>query len=212
MQVPDKDHHILNPLKEFLTLVYFNKLECSEVSDNLRFGDNMLENSYLYVNDLLSLLPEPHYTDCVNFIKTHRELFETSKGSAIKHQAWPGGYKQHIEEVMNIAVVTYCALNDWRPLPFTLPDALLCLFLHDIEKVWKHVLKEEDKLNLDKDKFLKENFHLTEEHLNAIKYAHGEGEDYHPVNRVQTPLAAFVHHCDNTSARIWFDFPKERNL
>jgi hypothetical protein len=47
-------------------------------------------------------------------------------------------------------------MNNFRPLGFSLSDAILILFLHDLEK----------------------------------------------------PLAAFVHLCDTTSARIWPDFPK----
>jgi len=47
--------------------------------------------------------------------------------------------------------------------------------------------------------------------LNALKYVHGEGNDYNPEVNVQGPLAAFVHCCDTFSARVWPDFPKERD-
>lgn len=170
------------------------------------------------IEELLDLLDGPHRYDCQAFMRKHGELFNTSKGSATKHQPWPGGYRDHITEVMRIAYVTYHALSTIRPLPFTLSAALLCCFLHDIEKVWKHAPKEKLTwvengpglrvcLPIDKDKILADYFHLTDEHRNAIKYAHGEGEDYHPTERIQGPLGAFVHHCDNTSARIWFDKP-----
>lgn len=154
---------------------------------------------------------EPHCEDCLNFIAAFVDLFNTSRGTTVKHQPWPGGYRDHITEVMEIALVTYRALEKIRPLPFSLSDALLCCFLHDIEKVWKHALREGDKKDVDKDKILKEMFNLNDDHRNAIKYAHGEGEDYHPTDRIQGPLAAFVHHCDNTSARIWFDMPGPLN-
>ena len=49
------------------------------------------------------------------------------------------------------------------------------------------------------------NIKLTPEEENAIHYAHGEGSDHRKDQRVAGPLAAHVHHCDNTSARIWYD-------
>jgi hypothetical protein len=160
------------------------------------------------IEELLELVDEPHRTNCFNFLVDHYKLFCSSKGSGIKHQAWPGGYRDHITEVMNIAIVTYEALETIRLLPFSLSDALFCCFLHDVEKIWKHALNEADKETIDKYQILSEEFHLNEDHWNAIKYAHGEGDDYHPIERIQKPLAAFVHHCDNTSARIWFDYPQ----
>jgi hypothetical protein len=165
--------------------------------------------SYQTVEQLVGLISLPHQDDCVKFIQTNQRLFNTSKGSATKHQAWKGGYRDHITEVMNIALVTYLGLEKIRPLPFSLSDALLGCFLHDVEKLWKHAIDPADRdFEPDKDLLLKNQFHLESKHFNAVKYAHGEGDDYHPTKRIQTPLAAFVHHCDNTSARIWFDCPK----
>lgn len=160
------------------------------------------------IESMLRHLEDPHRAECQHFIDRNRRLFDSSKGSATKHQAWPGGYRDHIREVMRIGLVTYQALDaNIRPLPFSLSDALLCCFLHDIEKIWKHTLDPADKEVLDKDDELANSFTLNDEHRNAMKYAHGEGDDYHPTDRIQGPLAAFVHHCDNTSARIWFDKP-----
>lgn len=160
------------------------------------------------IEQLLRLVDEPHKSACLHFIEKHERLFNTSKGSAVKHQPWPGGYRDHITEVMQIAFVTYEGLERIRPLPFTMSDALVGCFLHDIEKIWKHTLNVEDKQSVDKDQLLDSNFTMTPDLWNAIHYAHGEGDDYHPIDRIQKPLAAFVHHCDNTSARIWFDKPE----
>ena len=153
-------------------------------------------------------MDQPHQDDSKAFIENNRRLFDTSKGSALKHQAWKGGYRDHITEVMNIAVVYYRALESIRPVAdFTLTDALLGCFLHDIEKLWKHTIDPADQIPIDKNQILETEFHLKPKHFNAVKYAHGEGDHYHKTLRIQTPLAAFVHHCDNTSARIWFDHP-----
>lgn len=159
------------------------------------------------IEQMLALVDEPHRTECLEFIEQFRSLFDSSKGSAIKHQAWPGGYRDHITEVMEIACRTYQSLEVIRELPFSLSDALFGCFLHDIEKMWKHTLDPEESETVDKGKTLSVFFTLNEDHQNAVKYAHGEGDDYHPTDRIQSPLAAFVHHCDNTSARIWFDKP-----
>jgi len=162
------------------------------------------------VEQLLMMVDEPHKTECLRFISKHRRLFNSSKGSAIKHQPWPGGYRDHVAEVMRIAAVTYRALEEIRPLPFTLGHALVGCFLHDIEKIWKHALEEDDRSSIDEVKLLSKHFTMNDDLWNAIHYAHGEGDDYHPTERIQRPLAAFVHHCDNTSARIWFDKPEVR--
>lgn len=161
------------------------------------------------IESMLELVEEPHRSDCLNFIEKNQLLFDSSYGSATKHQAWVGGYRDHITEVMHIAITTYRALETIRPLPFSLSDALVGCFTHDIEKIWKHAFDPNDRKYVDKEQILAAEFHLTDDLWNAVKYAHGEGDDYHPTERVQQPLAAFVHHCDNTSARIWFDQPGE---
>ena len=162
------------------------------------------------IEEMAKLMDSIHRDDCLSFIDHNRRLFDTSKGSSLKHQAWKGGYRDHITEVMNIAIITYHALEQLRPLPFSLSDALLGCFLHDVEKVWKHTIDPADQISdidVVKKQILKTEFHLDPRHFNAVKYAHGEGDDYHKTLRIQTPLAAFVHHCDNTSARIWFNEP-----
>lgn len=59
-------------------------------------------------------------------------------GSKSKHQNWQGGYIQHLEEIMNIAIEMYHLLDTKRTLTFTISDCILVLFLHDLEKPWKY--------------------------------------------------------------------------
>jgi hypothetical protein len=162
----------------------------------------------LDLNEMIDLIDEPQRSECKRFMEKNRRLICSSKGSATKHQAWPGGYHDHISEVMRICMTLYLGSTAVRPLSFSRSDALFGCFLHDIEKIWKHALLPEDRDYIDKDKLLREEFTLNDDHWNAIHYAHGEGDDYHPTDRIQCPLAAFVHHCDNHSARIWFDKPE----
>lgn len=163
---------------------------------------------------LLAKIDEPNRSACIRLYEENRKLWEQSPGSSHNHQAWPGGYVDHITEVMNIAIAIYTALNAARPLSFSLSDALLVLYLHDLEKPWKHVkgVKMEDKAQRNEFRLKKAaeyGIQLTAEHLNAIKYAEGELNDYSPKKRIMWPLAAFVHSCDVISARLWPDHPKE---
>lgn len=48
---------------------------------------------------------------------------------------------------------------------------------------------------------------FTETHINGIKYAEGELDDYSPKHRVSTELAAFTHACDHYSARVRHNYP-----
>ena len=175
---------------------------------------------YFKLKELNDLIDSPNKEACKKIYLDHKEMFDTAKGSNANHQAWEGGYIGHITDILNIAHFMYIEMDSRRELPFSLSDALLVLFLHDLEKPWKYAGNEEQLAELnsysDYQKFqsakMKEyGFELTEDHLNAIKYAHGEGDDFTNKRRVSSPLAAFIHCCDTMSARIWFNFPKELN-
>ncbi|MDO8466959.1 MAG: hypothetical protein Q7S83_02350 [bacterium] len=170
--------------------------------------------NYLRMEYLIGKIEEPNRSACMKLYEENRKLWEKSPGSSHNHQAWEGGYLDHITEVMNIAVNIYESLNAVRPLPFSLSDALLVLYLHDLEKPWKHVgkVKMENKAARHEFRLKKSaqyGIQLTAEHLNGIKYAEGEIDDYSPKKRFMGPLAAFAHMCDVCSARVWHDHPKE---
>lgn len=180
-----------------------------------------MDEKYHSLDELISMIDEPNKTPSQNLYFNNKEKFQRAKGSSFKHQAWVGGYIDHIEEVMNISIPFYEMLNSRRELPFSISDALLVLYLHDLEKAWKYGGSEEEVKEYEKfeknydfitSKALEYNFKLTAEHLNALKYVHGEGEDYNKKINIQGPLAAFVHNCDIISARIWHDFPKKRKI
>lgn len=145
-------------------------------------------------------------------------------GSTGAHQAWPGGYADHVREVMNLAYKLYDALDNDRKLVFSLQSALLVLFLHDCEKPFKNATDEEleefkwiEKRPTKSDKDFQKKllahykFALSDDEINGLAYVEGEGDDYQHGARVQGPLAAFCHVCDVTSARIWHDYPKREN-
>jgi hypothetical protein len=175
---------------------------------------------YYALDELVAMIDEPHRAACRRILEDHRELFSRVQGSTHNHQAWPGGYQDHVTEAMNIAVVLYGRLHDLRALPFSLSDALLVMFLHDIEKPWKYEIgpdgqpchKPEFRTKAQAQAYRERRLfeygiRLSEEQMNGLVYVEGEMNDYSNRRRVMGPLAAFCHLCDVTSARIWHAFP-----
>src|SRR3989344_8029313 len=180
---------------------------------------------YHSLNELIDLIEEPNDSLCRKVLDENYELFSKARGSGYNHQAWEGGYLDHLTEIMNLAIILYEPLNCCRTLPFSLSDALLVLYLHDLEKPWRYLIndKREAVINPElknkrtqvKDFVIKKieeyGFNLTPEHWNGIWYAEGEHNDYSSKRRTKLPLAAFVHMCDTWSARGWYNYPSAEN-
>lgn len=176
---------------------------------------------YLSLSELICLIDRPARDGCQAFLGRHKQKMRESPGSARKHQPWPGGYLDHMCEVMNLAHVQFRLLESLgRPLPFTLSDAELVLFWHDAEKPWKYEnggdgkvvvaadLIEKDAQQMFRLTLLKEfDVHLTGEQLIAMRYAEGEGSEFSRDERKMNPLAAFCHAADVFSARLFHDHP-----
>ena len=165
------------------------------------------------MGEVIGKIDEPHRGLCLKVMKDHSERISYAPGSRHNHQAWNGGYLDHLREVSNIAVVLYGALSGCRELPFSLSDALFVLFLHDLEKPWKYTVGEKClEGHAARERFKSEliasyGFDLTPEQQNALDYVHGEIHDFSPWERKSNELAAFVHCCDTLSARLWHDRP-----
>lgn len=84
------------------------------------------------------MIDEPNRSACLKLYHYNLDRFQKAKGSSHNHHAWKGGYHDHVAEVMNICMLLYPVYNGIRPLNFTLADALLVMFLHDLEKPWKN--------------------------------------------------------------------------
>lgn len=175
---------------------------------------------YESVETLVARIDEPNRSACARILADHRALFATVQGSTHNHQAWRGGYLDHVAEVMNIACVLYDRFVALRPLPFSRSDLLLVVFLHDIEKPWKYELGADGQLHHKAELQGKEAHQqfrmamlarygivLAAEHENGLRYAEGELADYSNKQRRMGPLAAMAHMCDVASARLWFDHP-----
>ena len=176
---------------------------------------------YLTFDQLLRLVDEPYRSAFRRLLAEYGDLFRAARGSSHNHQAWAGGYADHVREVMNTAVVLYDGLGQLRPLPFSLSDALVVLFVHDLEKPWAY---EQVGGTWRRRDGLKENAHefrlaklaevgvsLPEELECAVRFVEGEGGHYSNRARAMSPLAALCHMCDVASARLWHDYPLERD-
>lgn len=108
----------------------------------------------------------------------------------------------------------YREMSAARPLLFSLGDAVLVLYLHDLEKPWKYLdpfarfADEDEEHGFVNEVCARYGIELSDDHRNALCYIHGEGEAYSQAERRQGPLAAFCHACDVLSARVWHDEPQ----
>ena len=176
---------------------------------------------YRSIEQMLGMIDEPNGSICYRILADNFVLFGISFGSSGNHQSWPGGYLDHVREVMNLGVVQYEVLDSIRPLPFSLSDLLLVLYLHDIEKPWRYEVvdgrlqrragtESADRQAFRMRKISEYGIVLTSEQENGIRYCEGEGADYSSGRRVMGPLACVAHMCDVASARLWYDCPEER--
>lgn len=179
---------------------------------------------YFSIEQILEMIDEPNYSACLRIYSENYSIFQEARGSLRNHQAWVGGYLNHVQESLNIAILFYNLLNSIRSLNFSLSDALVVIFLHDIEKPWKYrkgkngeteVIPElQTREARDKFRFQKIKDYgivLSSEQENGLKYIEGEVSNYTNKERVMSPLAAFCHLADIVSARIWFNHPLEQN-
>jgi hypothetical protein len=173
----------------------------------------MEQGHYLDITSLMSLIPDPNRTNLWAIVRSNQERFLKSKGSSNNHQAWEGGYIDHVTEAMNIACQQYVWMRRARRLPFELHEALEVMFLHDLEKPWKYSADPDPKIKTKDDRKLFRNqmieaFHikLTDDQWNALRYVEGVPDcEYTPGERTMGELAAFCHCCDILSARMWWD-------
>ncbi len=191
--------------------------------------------AYYTVDAMVAMIDEPNRSICQRVISNNRKLFMQAAGSSHNHQAWPGGYWDHICEVMNIWLLLYGAFESTGRLArlkpeerFSRSDGLLVLFWHDIEKPWSFVL-EDGKPVADEQGRLERPAHLvpkaarkqlaleklrefgvvlTPQLQNALDYVEGiRDADYSQFDRKMQPLAALCHASDTLSARAFYCFP-----
>ena len=176
---------------------------------------------YYSILEMIEMMDEPYRTPCRQSYVENEALFRVSRGSTHNHQTWTGGYHDHVEDAMNKAVrEVRDELSTGRPMPFTLTDALVGVYLHDFEKPWRFtrlpdgswentglMTDKKSRQKFREDKMAEYGIVVSPMIANAIRYAEGEGDDYDPKRRVMNELAALVHMCDVYSARLRYDYP-----
>jgi len=169
-----------------------------------------MQQQHKSVLEFLEGLGDRRRDSVLQFHQDYRSAIAMARGSQSKHQAWPGGYLDHLGEIFRIAASLYHSLSQHRSLPFALDAAIVVLYFHDVEKIWKYSTGLPDRF--DKKTYLFETLHeqyniqFSPAETNALTYIHGEPEaEYNPETRIMGPLAAFCHAADTLSARLWFD-------
>jgi len=184
-----------------------------------------MNKKYFTIDELVEKIEGQNGKVCQQILTENRMLFEKAQGSTFNHQTWEGGYIDHVTDGMNLCVHLFEFMSSFgRQLPFTLSDALLVFFLHDIEKPWRIVVDEAGNVSNREGCTTKEDFEkfrneklaeygivLDEAQQNAMKYVEGEYKGYSSTKRAQNKLAAFCHMVDTWSARIWHNYPKEQD-
>ena len=167
------------------------------------------------------------YDGIMKFHNDHADLIKKAKGSAKKHQAWPGGYVDHLVECMMIGELTYENLAWIRRVPFEWHSVVTVLYFHDVEKMWKYggwtdeqIIQNpmaEQAVHGNKEDFYDEYLSnepylidFSDEELNALEHIHGEKT--YGEKRIIGPLGAFCHCCDMLSARMWYDHPTKEEI
>lgn len=172
---------------------------------------------------LVALIKAPHRQGCSLLLKEQAEVFKRAPGSRKKHHAWPGGYWDHAEQCMNWAIDLHARFTQtgmqalFDEDRFSLSDALVVLFVHDLEKPWRYVADAPCPIPVPllKTKQQRAEFRLsliehydirmTAAQLEALKYVEGVRDDeYDPTRRLMSPLATLCHTADLLSAGTMF--------
>lgn len=147
----------------------------------------------------------------------NQALFAEAKGSQHNHQAWPGGYLQHVSDCLTIAQHIYAI--EWD-CPFSWSSVVLVQFLHDIEKPFMQermaadpempLWTKQQRAAFRHSIIQQYSLQLTREELLALFFIEGE-EDYSPTERKMNELGALCHAADILSARLWHSRCKPEN-
>lgn len=169
----------------------------------------------------LTVINQPFRSIFYQILRDHRHVLLSAPGSRRNHQAWRGGYIGHVAECFRLAkyLIEY---EKQRERPFSLSDAYIVLFLHDIEKPFAYTFNEKGEVitrpelsqKADKkafrEKFIEEyNIPLTDDHRNGLQYIEGVRDaDYKPHDRIMEPLAGLCHAVDTFGARVDHEYPE----
>lgn len=181
-----------------------------------------MTSSLKIVKSRIKQLDPPYQRACLQILEDNLDIFLTAAGSSHNHQHWKGGYLDHIAETFQIAEGIYNIFPERKSIVH-FPDALLVLYLHDIEKPFlfnydkkgNFIIKDQRLNNkpareVFRAEFIKKyKLPLKEKHWHALKHVEGIRDQYYtPGNRIMSELGALCHLADMASARLWHNYAK----
>ena len=183
------------------------------------------EKPYYDAETLLGMIEGSNGDACRRMHSDFIDKFVAAPGSRHNHQYWPGGYYDHVTEVMNLGLTVYDTYNSRRPLPFSASDVLLIVYLHDLEKPFVYTYNEDGSIDknlallekADREAFKKKmideyGIELSPMQDNALEFVEGmRDHKYKNTARVMGELAVVCHIADLTSARLWYNHPLAEN-
>jgi len=178
----------------------------------------MLIGYYRDLHEIVDLVGQPNRESVINAYVQNAERIAATPGARKKHQAWPGGYLDHVVYATNYALALH---NLHQSIGFKPDhheeDIALVMLIHDFGKVaryqregegYGYVENPDEAEHTFFDKAMHDfKFQLTDNQLNALEFIHGEGAKYTPKGRLMLPLATVCHEADTWQARYCPDNP-----
>ena len=177
-----------------------------------------MKNQFLNLHQIIQLVNQPTRDAIIDAYIQNAELIAQTPGARIKHQAWDGGYLDHVVYSINYGIALH---NFHKELGFrpghNEGDIAVVMLLHDFGKVvryrkcgdgWGYVENPDQAEHDFFDSILESHdFQLTDNQKNALEFVHGEGSKYTPKGRLMLPLATVCHQADVWNARFSPDNP-----
>jgi len=181
-----------------------------------------MKHEFLDLHMIVQLVESPNRDAVIDAYVQNADRIAQTPGARKKHQAWDGGYLDHVIYATNYGIVLH---NLHKELDFQPDhnegDIALVMLLHDFGKIarykrdrdgWDYV-EEPDQAEHDFfDHIIKAHgFQLTDNQNNALEFVHGEGSKYTPQGRLMLPLATICHQSDVWNARYCPENPLANN-
>jgi len=178
--------------------------------------------AFLDLHQIVQKVEMPNRDAIIEVYVQNAERIAQTPGARKKHQAWEGGYLDHVVYATNYGIRLHNLNKELGFKPdHNEGDISLVMLLHDFGKIarykrgkngWDYVEKpdqaEHDFFNLAIDS---NGFQLTNIQRNALEFVHGEGSKYTPQGRLMVPLATVCHQADVWNARYCPDNPLPNN-
>ena len=164
------------------------------------------------MHQIVQLVEMPNRDPIIDAYVQNAKKIARTPGARKKHQAWEGGYLDHVVYSTNYGIKLHNLNLEFGFKPdHNEGDIALVMLLHDFGKIvrykrvedcWDYV-KNPDKAEHDfLDKSIKDyGFQLNDIQKNALEFVHGEGSKYTPNGRLMLSLATICHQADVWNAR-----------